>query len=173
MSLMMGLLIPKKGYIYFQNKDINLKKNKIYLDKWRKKFSYVPQSIFLLNDSILRNIAFGVNDKEIDFDSVLEASVKSKLNKIIKNSDKGLNSFVGDRGIKLSGGEINRHSRAIYEKPQVLFLDEATSSVDNNIEAEIIDQIHNNEDNFTIIMIAHRLSSLKYCENYLSWIKEK
>ena len=169
MSLMMGLLIPKKGYIYFQNKDIHLKKNKIYLDKWRKKFSYVPQSIFLLNDSILRNIAFGVNDKEIDFDSVLEASVKSKLNKIIKNSDKGLNSFVGDRGIKLSGGEIQRIgiARAIYEKPQVLFLDEATSSVDNNIEAEIIDQIHNNEDNFTIIMIAHRLSSLKYCDRII------
>ena len=169
LSILIGLIIPSSGSVKYRNKDIHLIENKNLLRNWKEMISLVPQSIFLINDSIKKNITFGQHDNQINDSQLDEVLFKSSLNKLIKNSKNGILTKVGERGIKLSGGEIQRIgiARALYTNPKVLFLDEATSAVDNLIESKIINQIHSQKKELTIVMVAHRLSTLKYCDRII------
>ena len=157
--IMLGLLKPSTGSILFNNKD--LKSN---LKKWRSKIGYISQDIFLLDDSIKRNITFFEDRKEFDelkFQKVLEYSeLKSFVDSLPNNSE----TKVGANGIKLSGGQKQRIgiARALYKDPEILFLDEATSALDNETEEKIIKNIKEFSSK-TIIIITHRLSTITNC----------
>ncbi len=124
--------------------------------------SHVPQSIFVNDVSILENIAFGEKILEIDFEKVIHVCKAAKIYDFIKNSEKGLYSIVGERGIKISGGQLQRIAlaRALYKNKKILILDEATSALDNETEQEVINSIRNFDRELTIISITHRLSTL-------------
>ena len=131
-----------------------------------KVIGYVPQNIYLIDDTILRNIAFGYDLKEIDLDRVEDVMAKVSLTETINKMPDKLNTVIGNNGIKLSGGQIQRIglARALYENPEILILDEATSALDNKTELEIISEINNLKNKITIIFIAHRLSTIKSCD---------
>ena len=160
-NLIMGLLVPSKGKILADNQDI-LKNIK----SWQKKISYVPQNIYLIDDTILKNIAFGYDSKEIDINKIYDVLDKVSLTDTINKMPNKLNTIVGNNGIKLSGGQIQRIglARALYENPEILILDEATSSLDSKTELEIINEINNLKNKITTIFIAHRLSTIKTCD---------
>lgn len=160
-KLLAGLLSPSEGKILVNNKDIN--KNLKY---WYKNLSYIPQNIYLNDDTIRRNIAIGEYDSEID-EKKLKISIKlSGLERFVNNLDLGLETFVGADGIKLSGGQVQRIgiARAIYLQPNVFILDEATNSLDEKTESEILEDFNKLKVNKFLIMISHRLASLKKCD---------
>ncbi len=157
--IMLGLLKPSTGSIFFNNKELN--KN---LKKWRSKIGYISQDIFLLDDSIKKNITFFEDDNEFDkskFQKVLE---HSELKNFIDNLPNNSETKVGSNGIKLSGGQKQRIgiARALYKDPEILFLDEATSALDNETEEKIIKNIKEFTSK-TIIIITHRLSTISNC----------
>ena len=137
--------------------------------KKKTSISYVPQDIFLLDDTLRRNIAFGEEEEEINNDKVIKCIDEAKLTKLINKSDKGINMIVGERGTKLSGGERQRLgiARALYKDPSILILDEATSSLDYETENEIVNSILNIKGKQTIIIVAHRLSTVQICNRVL------
>ena len=162
----MGLLKPTDGEILIDGININNKKNKIQLLQWRKSISHVPQDIFLSDSSIKDNIIFGrkkdhykSKDKS-DFINCLEVS---QLKNFIQNLKDGEKTFVGERGIKLSGGQKQRIgiARAIYKSKNIFVLDEATSALDENTEKKFMRSLNKFYENATLIMISHRLSSIK------------
>tara|TARA_Y100000590_G_scaffold447666_1_gene583211 strand:- start:4501 stop:6264 length:1764 start_codon:yes stop_codon:yes gene_type:complete len=160
-NILMGLLDPTKGRVLADNKDIAKNKN-----SWQKKIGFVPQNIYLIDDTILKNIAFGYDLKEIDLERVNEVINKVSLTETINKMPNKMNTLVGNNGIRLSGGQIQRIglARALYENPDILVLDEATSSLDNKTELEIINEINNLKNKITTIFIAHRLSTIKTCD---------
>ena len=126
---------------------------------WQKKIAHVPQEILLIDDTIRKNIAFGIADHEIDNKKISYALEISSLNKVIKTFANGLDTKVGERGSLLSGGQKQRIgiARAIYQSKEILFLDESTSALDKKTEEEILKNLTNNKKNaFTVIMITHR-----------------
>jgi ATP-binding cassette subfamily C protein len=129
-------------------------------------FGYVPQESFLTDDTIRRNIALGLPDDEIDDDLVSRAIAMAAIEDVIANLPRGLGTVVGDRGMRLSGGQRQRIgiARALYHDPQVLILDEATSSIDMTTEAEISAAVHELRGQKTVIVIAHRLSTVRECD---------
>ena len=131
----------------------------------RQSISHVPQNIFLRDGSIAQNIAFGKEDKEIDFQTLKESADKASILDFIENSVSGFNTFVGERGIRLSGGQKQRIAiaRALYRKSEFLVLDESTSSLDYETESKILEVINNLNPNLTIIIVAHRLNTLENC----------
>ena len=138
-KLLAGLLSPSEGKILVNNKDIN-----INLKNWYNNLSYIPQDIYLNDDTIRRNIAIGEHDLEID-ETKLKISIKlSGLERFVNNLDLGLETFVGTDGIKLSGGQVQRIgiARAIYLQPNVFILDEATNSLDEKTESEILEDFN-------------------------------
>ena len=160
--LMLGLLSPNKGNIFYKEKSIfdNLK-------EWRKKISYVSQNSFLLDGTIQKNIAFNyVEDEKIDQGKINKALTTAELKTKIDRLSGGLNSQVGHGGIKLSGGEKQRVaiSRALYNSPEIIFMDESTSALDVITEKKIIQSIQKNYPNITILIIAHRKSTLELCD---------
>tara|TARA_A200000113_G_C8723617_1_gene309222 strand:- start:226 stop:744 length:519 start_codon:yes stop_codon:yes gene_type:complete len=157
----MGLLEPVSGEIFVDKKLISNEN----LNTWRKKITHVPQDIFLINGSILENIAFGIEKDEVDMVKIIECAKKSKIFDFIENLPKKFNELVGERGIKLSGGQKQRLgiARALYRKSELIVLDEATNALDLKTEKEIVDSI-GELDNITIIMVAHRLDTLKICD---------
>ena len=160
--LMLGLLSPNKGNIFYKEKSIfdNLK-------EWRKKISYVSQNSFLLDGTIQKNIAFNyVEDEKIDQSKINKALTTAELKTKIDRLSGGLNSQVGHGGIKLSGGEKQRVaiSRALYNSPEIIFMDESTSALDVITEKKIIQSIQKNYSNITILIIAHRKSTLELCD---------
>ncbi len=161
-DIILGLLDPKKGSITVDSIKINQNNSQI----WQRKLDYVPQSIFLLDDTIKRNIAFSASDNQINDERIIEVAKMANLHKHITTLDEGYNSKVGERGLRLSGGQIQRIgiARAIYNNPEVLILDEATSALDGVTENAVMDAIHNLSNKKTIIMIAHRLSTIKECD---------
>ena len=165
-SIILGLLEPDTGEIFLDGKLVNRLKNKRNLIKWQKSIGYVPQKIYLQNKSFAENIAFGVNKKEIDFQKVIYAAKYSEIDKFIKKTKFGYKTIIGERGIQLSGGQIQRIAiaRAIYRKPQILFLDEATSALDLGTEERILNNIFKNDGGYTIFLISHRLQALKQCD---------
>ncbi len=161
-DIILGLLDPKKGSI----KVDSIKINRDNLKSWQRKLGYVPQSIFLLDDTIKRNIAFSASGNHIDDKRIIEVAKMADLDEYIATLSEGYNTKVGERGIRLSGGQIQRVgiARALYNNPEVLILDEATSSLDGVTENIVMDAIHNLSNKKTIIMIAHRLTTIKECD---------
>ena len=164
-DLIMGLLEPTEGKILIDGTVID-KEN---IRSWQKNIAQVPQMIFLADNSIKKNIALGVKPEKIDLDRIKDASKKSKIHQIINDWPNKYETHVGERGIRLSGGQRQRIgiARALYKDSEVLIFDEATSSLDNKTENEVIEDIYNLSQNLTIIMIAHRLTTLKKCDQII------
>ena len=162
-NLILGLLVPKSGNITLGGVDINQN-----LSSWQNSISYVPQSINLLDDTIARNIAFGTND--IDYDLLKECINSVELNDFISSSALGLETIVGEKGIKISGGQAQRIAiaRALYRKPSVIVLDEATNALDNKTEELIFKTISNLKKKMTIIIITHNINNIKFADNIIS-----
>lgn len=127
---------------------------------------YIPQTIYLCDDTIKSNIAFGLTEDKIDEDRVWECIKKSQLYDFITTLPDGINTVVGEGGIRLSGGQRQRVgiARALYDKPQFLVMDEATSALDNDTEKAIMESIDNLAGEKTLLIIAHRLSTIKNCD---------
>ena len=127
----------------------------------------MPQDIFLIDATIMENIAFGVPMGQIDIDLVKKSASCAEIESYIDSTPLKYNTIVGEAGIKLSGGQKQRIgiARALYKKADVLFLDEATSALDNQTEKEVIKSLENGHDNLTLVMIAHRISTLQHCDN--------
>lgn len=160
-NLILGLLEPQSGCIKVNGVDI--RDNVV---DWRTHLGYIPQSIFLVDDTILANIAFGVPVAEIDMAKVWGALKSACLDDFIDQLPDGIYTEVGERGARLSGGQRQRLgiARAIYFDPEVLVMDEATSALDNKTEVEVMEALDNLKKNRTIIMIAHRLSTVEDCD---------
>ena len=133
---------------------------------WRNNIGYVSQTIYLIDDSILKNIALGIPENEINFNKVNEVLKQVQLEKFINNLELGVKTKVGERGVQLSGGQRQRIgiARALYHNPNILILDEATSALDSETEKEVMESIKNLKGDKTIIMIAHRISTLVDCD---------
>ena len=160
-DIMLGLLEPQKGGVYFDNKNI---KNELSL--WQKQIGYIPQDIYLLDDTIKKNITFGLKDDEIDEKLLLQTLKIAQLKDFVDTLPDAINTFVGNRGVKLSGGERQRIgiARAMYNLPKIMVFDEATSSLDIENENKILDEIYENRDDKTLIIISHRNNTVKYCD---------
>lgn len=160
-DLILGLLNPDKGIVTVDGMDIRRD-----LRGWRKKVGYIPQSVYLLDNTVRNNIAFGLDEKSIDEERVLDVINIARLNDLIRRSSGGLDSMIGERGVRLSGGERQRVgiARALYHNPEVLIMDEATSSLDNRTEKYVIEAIEGMRKNRTIIVIAHRLITIQNCD---------
>jgi len=159
-DLILGLLQPEKGRILADSKDISEN-----LRGWMKNIGYIQQSNYLFDERIFRNIAFGIPDNEIDEDKLNNAIEAAQLGDLIKRLPIGLKTRVGERGVRLSGGQRQRVTiaRALYNNPQILVMDEATSALDNITEKFVIEAIERLRGDRTIIMIAHRLTTVKNC----------
>ena len=161
------MLTPNSGEIKFNGVSINDSNIK----SWRKIVGYVPQDIFMLDDTITNNIAFGMPSDKINMIKVKKAAEMANLSNFIENElASGYNTFIGENGILLSGGQKQRLgiARALYHEPEILVFDEATSALDNITERMIMESIANLKSSFTVIMVAHRLSSIaSFDEIYL------
>ncbi len=168
-DLLMGLLLPNNGQITIDNTNISNKKYSNNLMKWQSIISYVPQNIFLKDASFIENIAFGEDKEDVDFRKVKYAAERAKIKVFIEKSNKGFYTKVGERGILLSGGQAQRIAlaRAFYRDSQILVFDEATSSLDISTESKVTNSIFRSGNDITLIMIAHRLSTLENCDRIL------
>jgi len=165
-DLLLGLLQPKTGHIFIDGQTISSHQN---LAAWQKKLAHVPQSIFLTDESISQNIAFGVPFEEIDIARVKLAAEQAQLSSFIENWNEGYDAIVGERGVRLSGGQKQRIgiARALYKYAEVLIFDEATSALDNETEKDIMKTIDALSRDLTMIIIAHRLTTLKNCDTII------
>lgn len=160
-DILLGLLEMKEGSICADGQDV--KEN---YRKWLKNVGYIPQMIFMLDDTIRRNVAFGVPDERIDEERLWEVLREAQLDEFIKTLPEGLETGIGERGIRLSGGQRQRIgiARALYNNPEVLILDEATSALDNDTEAAIMESINRLHGRKTLVIIAHRLQTIEKCD---------
>ena len=163
-DLLLGLLKPTTGEICIDN--LNINRN---LDTWQKFIGYVPQTIFLSDDTIIKNVAFGISDNEIDINKIKKALDLAQILDHFESLPEGLSTFVGERGIRISGGQRQRIgiARALYNNPLILVLDEATSSLDSQTELEVMKSINLLKGEKTIIIAAHRLSTLEKCDRII------
>jgi len=162
-DIILGLLEPQKGTLEVDGKIIT-KKN---VRSWQRSISYVPQNIYLSDDTVAVNIAFGVESKDINQDMVEKAAKIVNLHEFVINElPKKYQTTIGERGVRLSGGQrqLIGIARALYHNPQVLILDEATSALDNQTEKVVMDAVNNMSKDITIILIAHRLNTVKNCD---------
>ena len=162
-DILLGLLEPSTGHIYADSVDVKEPGN---YRKWLKNIGYIPQMIFMLDDTIRKNVAFGVPEDKIDEDRLWEVLKEAQLDEFIKTLPEGLETGIGERGIRLSGGQRQRIgiARALYNDPEVLILDEATSALDNDTEAAIMESINRLHGRKTLIIIAHRLQTIEKCD---------
>lgn len=160
-DVILGILPLEEGQVLTDGKDI--RKNIL---QWYSKIGYIPQAIYLTDDTIRRNIAFGVDDKDIDEEQVLNALKKAQLYDFVMGLEKGLDTEIGERGVRISGGQRQRIgiARALYTEPDILILDEATSALDNDTENAVMEAIDGLAGSKTILIIAHRLSTIKNCD---------
>ncbi len=162
-DILLGLLKAQEGEICVDG--VNIFENGNYR-KWLKNVGYIPQSIFMLDDTIRRNVAFGIREEEIDDDRVWEALKEAQLDEFVKTLPDGINTGIGERGLQISGGQRQRIgiARALYDDPEVLVMDEATSALDNETEKAIVDSINRLQGSKTMIIIAHRLQTIEKCD---------
>jgi ATP-binding cassette, subfamily B, bacterial PglK len=163
-DLILGLLDPQHGSIILDGNVIISDDNR---RSWQKMLGYVPQQIYLTDDSVAANIAFGIKFADIDWDALYRAAKMANLHEFVTNDFREQYlTLIGERGVRLSGGQRQRIgiARALYHKPQVLILDEATSALDNLTEQVVMDAINNLHNDITIILIAHRLSTVRQCD---------
>jgi ATP-binding cassette, subfamily B, bacterial PglK len=160
-SLMLGLLEPTYGKIKIDGNNLNEIKS-----TWQKNIGYVPQSVYLTDDTISQNIAFGLSKNQINNEMVEKAIKASQLKKFVNSLDKGKETLVGENGVRLSGGQVQRIgiARALYHNPSVVVFDEATSSLDYETEKELMKDINMLKSNKTLIIIAHRLTTVEECD---------
>lgn len=160
-DILLGLLKMQSGNIQSDGADVQ----KNYRG-WLKNVGYIPQMIFMLDDTILKNVAFGIPEDKIDESRVWEVLKEAQLDEFVKTLPEGLHTGIGERGIRLSGGQRQRIgiARALYHNPEVLILDEATSALDNDTEAAIMDSINRFQGKKTLIIIAHRLQTIEKCD---------
>ncbi|MCG5541871.1 MULTISPECIES: ABC transporter ATP-binding protein [unclassified Halorhodospira] len=162
-DLILGLLEPQQGHLMIDSQPVSGEG----LRAWQRNIGYVPQSIFLTDDTVAANIAFGVSPERIDPAAVERAARIAELHDfVVSEMPQGYDTLVGERGVRLSGGQRQRIgiARALYHDPEVLVLDEATSALDNLTEKAVMDAVHNLGNRKTIIMIAHRLSTVRECD---------
>ena len=163
--LMLGLLTPQKGNIFYKGSNIFSD-----LNNWRNKTGYISQNIYLLDASIKKNIAFNFLDEPIDEQKLNNAINIANLEQKIANLPNGVNTVVGNDGVKLSGGERQRIAlaRAIYREPSIFFMDESTSALDTKTEEIVMNNIKNKFKDKTMIIIAHRKSTIEMCDKVLN-----
>ncbi|EOW3520753.1 ABC transporter ATP-binding protein [Campylobacter coli] len=159
-DIIIGLLSPREGRVLLDENELNMKNVKNY----RQKIGYIPQNIYLFNDSIAKNISFG---DEVDEEKLQRVIKQANLEHFVKNLPQGVQTKVGDGGSNLSGGQKQRIAiaRALYLDPEILVLDEATSALDTESEAKIMDEIYKISKDKTMIIIAHRLSTITRCDS--------
>jgi ABC-type multidrug transport system fused ATPase/permease subunit len=164
-DLILGLLKPQEGSILVDGNPLQGE----LLKKWQRGVAHVPQSIFLSDASITENIAFGINRSQIDFKRVCKAAKLAQISGFIESLPEKYETLVGERGVRLSGGQRQRIgiARALYSEASVIVFDEATSALDNATEEEVMEAIESLSHEFTIILIAHRLSTLKQCDRII------
>ena len=165
-DIILGLLQPQQGLLEVDGKEINNSNSK----SWQRSIGYVPQHIFLSDYTVAANIAFGVHNDQIDYEAVERAAKIAKLHEFITSElPQKYQTTIGERGIRLSGGQRQRIgiARALYNSPKVLILDEASSALDNDTEKQVMNEIKKLEKDITLIMIAHRLSTLRDCNSII------
>lgn len=157
-DIILGLLPPVSGVVRMDQH--NVYEN---LRSWREKLGYIPQSIYLSDDTIRNNVAFGIYEAQIDDNAIWKALEKAQLKEFVQGLEKGLDTCVGDRGVRLSGGQRQRIgiARALYHDPEILVLDEATSALDSSTEQAVMESIESLQGLKTMIIIAHRLTTIK------------
>jgi ABC-type multidrug transport system fused ATPase/permease subunit len=160
-DILLGLLNLQGGKVLADDVDI-----KTHYREWLANVGYIPQMIFLLDADIRKNVAFGIPEEEIDDDKLWYALKEAQLDEFVKTLPEGVNTGIGERGIRLSGGQRQRIgiARALYNDPEVLILDEATSALDNDTEAAIMDSVNRLHGKKTLIIIAHRLQTIEKCD---------
>ena len=169
-NLLTGLLESQKGGIFHQGENIlNLGRD------WSSKIGYVPQDVYLIDDSIRKNVAFGISDEQIDDEKVLNALERANLSNFIKDQKKGIHSEIGENAIKISGGQKQRIAiaRAIYNDPDIIIFDEATSALDRDTELEIINEIFAIRLEKTIFFSTHKPEILQSADTILKFEKGK
>jgi ABC-type multidrug transport system fused ATPase/permease subunit len=162
LDLLMGLLTPTKGGLLVDGEPVKGSR----LRAWQRTIAHVPQSIYLADTTLAENIAFGVSPGDIDLDRVKQAARQAQIASFIESRSEGYNAFVGERGIRLSGGQRQRIgiARALYKQASVLVFDEATSALDNATEQSVMDSIEGLGSDLTILLIAHRLTTVQRCD---------
>ncbi|MCI8409686.1 MAG: ATP-binding cassette domain-containing protein, partial [Lachnospiraceae bacterium] len=160
-DIILGLLYPQKGKITIDGIDIQ----EDYYG-WLNKIGYIPQTIFMLDDTVKNNIAFGLQSEDIDEVRVWKALEDAQLSEHIRSLPEGINTEIGEKGVRFSGGQRQRLgiARALYHNPEILIFDEATSALDNDTEAAIMESINRFQGEKTMIIIAHRLETIKNCD---------
>ena len=160
-DILLGLLEVQAGGVYADGVDV-----KTCYRSFLRNIGYIPQMIFMLDDTIRRNVAFGVHDEDVDENRVWEVLKEAQLEEFVRKLPQGLDTGIGERGIRLSGGQRQRIgiARALYYDPEVLILDEATSALDNDTQAAIMDSINRLHGRKTLVIIAHRLQTIEKCD---------
>jgi len=160
-DIILGILPPSGGSVAFKGKSVHHN-----FSSWAKNVGYIPQVIYLLDETLLENIAFGVDKSNIDEKKVWRALEQAQLKDFVKSLPDGLQTKVGERGARLSGGQRQRIgiARALYDDPDILVLDEATSALDNDTEKAVMDAIRGLHGSKTMIIVAHRLSTIEHCD---------
>lgn len=160
-DVVLGLLVPDGGQVEVDGKDIHTN-----LRNWQRQIGYVPQSIFLTDDTLRRNIAFGLSDEQIDESAVWRAIRAAQLEEFVRSLPDGLATVVGERGVRVSGGQRQRIgiARALYYDPNILVLDEATASLDTVTEQNVMQAVHALHGAKTVLIVAHRLSTVEQCD---------
>ncbi len=160
-DILLGLLKLENGKVMIDGTDIRMD-----MDGWLTQIGYIPQSIFMLDDTLRANVAFGIDAAEIDDNKVWTALEEAALADFVRTLPEGLDTRLGDRGIRLSGGQRQRVgiARALYANPEILFFDEATSALDNDTESAIMESINHLHGTKTMVIIAHRLTTIENCD---------
>lgn len=160
-DILLGLLQIESGRILADGVEV-----REHYESWLKNIGYIPQTIFMIDSTIRKNVAFGYAEDEIDDEKVWRALKEAQLDEFVRGLPEGLDTSIGERGIRISGGQRQRIgiARALFEDPEVLVLDEATSALDNETEAAIMDSINRLHGRKTLIIIAHRLQTIEKCD---------
>ena len=161
-DIILGLHVPQNGSVKIDGKNI--------FDipyEYSRVIGYVPQNVYLVDGTVKENVAFGVDEKDFDEQRIVNVLKQAKLYDFVLKLDNGLETIVGERGVKFSGGQRQRLAiaRALYRKPQILILDEATSALDNETEAAVMEQVEEMQGTITLIIVAHRLSTIEKCDS--------
>lgn len=160
-DIIMGLLKPQEGTVEMDGVDVFA-----IPQLWSKIIGYVPQSVFLIDDTVRRNVAFGLDNSEISDEKVWQALEQAQLKEFVEKLPHGLDTIVGERGVKFSGGQRQRIAiaRALYNEPAILILDEATAALDNDTETAVMESIEFLQGQVTLIIVAHRLTTIRNCD---------
>ena len=168
-DILIGLLVPSKGKVFIDGSELD----DMGRQAWMKTVGYVPQSPYIYDGTLAGNVAFGLRDSEIDRELVLDCCHRASLHDVLAELPDGIDTPIGERGVRLSGGQQQRVviARALYPRPEVMIFDEATSSLDAKSEKGIQDTIYGLRGKQTLIIIAHRLTTVKDCD-LLFWIED-